>query len=113
MKILISPAKSLDFESKIDSLNYTKPVFLNNTSEINSVLKQKTPSDLMKLQGISQKLSDLNWKRNNDFKIKFFEPVNFSNEESIETITSKLNKILEEMILKSPEQWIWTHNRWK
>ena len=67
MKILISPAKSLDFESKIDSLNYTKPVFLNNTSEINSVLKQKTPSDLMKLQGISQKLSDLNWKRNNDF----------------------------------------------
>ena len=52
-------------------------------------------------------------ERNNDFKIKFFEPVNFSNEESIETITSKLNKILEEMIIKSPEQWIWTHNRWK
>ena len=52
-------------------------------------------------------------QRNNDFKIKFFEPVNFSNEESIENITSKLNKILEEMIIKSPEQWIWTHNRWK
>ena len=52
-------------------------------------------------------------KRNNDFKIKFFEPVNFSSEESIETITFKLNKILEEMIVKSPEQWIWTHNRWK
>ena len=52
-------------------------------------------------------------QRNNDFKIKFFEPVNFSNEESIETITFKLNKILEEMIIKSPEQWIWTHNRWK
>ena len=52
-------------------------------------------------------------QRNNDFKIKFFEPINFSNEESIETITFKLNKILEEMIIKSPEQWIWTHNRWK
>ena len=52
-------------------------------------------------------------KRDNDFKIKFFEPVNFSNEESIETITFKLNKILEEMIIKNPEQWIWTHNRWK
>ena len=52
-------------------------------------------------------------QRNNDFKIKFFEPVNFSNEESIETITFKLNKILEEMIIKNPEQWIWTHNRWK
>ena len=52
-------------------------------------------------------------QRNNDFKIKFFEPVNFSNEETIETITFKLNKILEEMIVNSPEQWIWTHNRWK
>ena len=52
-------------------------------------------------------------QRDNDFKIKFFEPVNFSNEESIETITFKLNKILEEMIIKNPEQWIWTHNRWK
>ena len=52
-------------------------------------------------------------QRDNDFKIKFFKPVNFSNEESIETITFKLNKILEEMIIKNPEQWIWTHNRWK
>ena len=67
MKILISPAKSLDFESKIDNLEYTKPIFLDKTSEINSLLKQKTPSDLMKLQGISQKLSDLNWKRNKDY----------------------------------------------
>lgn len=67
MKILISPAKSLDFESKIDNLEYTKPIFLDKTSEINSVLKLKTPSDLMKLQGISQKLSDLNWKRNKDY----------------------------------------------
>ena len=67
MKILISPAKSLDFESKIDNVEYTKPIFLDKTSEINSVLKLKTPSDLMKLQGISQKLSDLNWKRNKDY----------------------------------------------
>ena len=52
-------------------------------------------------------------QRDNDFKIKFFKPVNLSNEESIETITFKLNKILEEMIIKNPEQWIWTHNRWK
>ena len=67
MKILISPAKSLDFDSKIDSLECTQPVFLNKTSEINSVLKEKSPKDLMQLQGISQKLSDLNWKRNNDY----------------------------------------------
>ena len=47
------------------------------------------------------------------FKIKFFEPVEFSTESSIETITLKLNKILESMITKNPDQWIWTHNRWK
>ena len=51
----------------IDSLKCTQPVFLNKTSEINSVLKEKSPKDLMQLQGISQKLSDLNWKRNNDY----------------------------------------------
>ena len=67
MKILISPAKSLDFDSTIDSLKCTQPVFLNKTSEINSVLKEKSPKDLMQLQGISQKISDLNWKRNNDY----------------------------------------------
>ena len=67
MKILISPAKSLDFDSNIDSLKCPQPVFLNKTSEINSVLKEKSPKDLMQLQGISQKLSDLNWKRNNDY----------------------------------------------
>ena len=67
MKILISPAKSLDFDSNIDSLKCTQPVFLNKTSQINSVLKEKSPKDLMQLQGISQNLSDLNWKRNNDY----------------------------------------------
>ena len=67
MKILISPAKSLDFDSNISSLECTQPVFLNKTSQINSVLKEKSPKDLMQLQGISQKLSDLNWKRNNDY----------------------------------------------
>jgi KDO2-lipid IV(A) lauroyltransferase len=32
---------------------------------------------------------------------------------SVKIITNKLNKILEKMILKNPEQWIWSHNRWK
>ena len=38
---------------------------------------------------------------------------NFSKDESVKNITLKLNKILETMILKKPEQWIWSHNRWK
>ena len=32
---------------------------------------------------------------------------------SLENITQKLNQILEKMILKNPDQWIWSHNRWK
>ena len=67
MKIIISPAKSLDFDSELNSQNSSVPKFLEKTLAINSILKQKSPSDLMKLQSISEKLSDLNWKRNLEF----------------------------------------------
>ena len=48
-----------------------------------------------------------------NFKISIQDPINFSKSDSIENITLELNKILERMILKRPEQWIWSHNRWK
>ena len=48
-----------------------------------------------------------------NFKLKIYDPLRFSKNDSIELITLRLNKILEEMILKNPDQWIWTHNRWK
>ena len=51
--------------------------------------------------------------KNNEFVIRFQEPLVFNEIESIETITNNLNKIIEKMILNKPEQWIWTHNRWK
>ena len=47
------------------------------------------------------------------FKMKVFKPVHFSIEDSIENITTDLNKILEKMILNNPNNWIWSHNRWK
>ncbi|WP_440669883.1 lysophospholipid acyltransferase family protein [Candidatus Pelagibacter sp. HIMB1483] len=47
------------------------------------------------------------------FKMKVFEPINFSKEDSIMNITDRLNEILENMILNDPKSWIWTHNRWK
>ena len=47
------------------------------------------------------------------FKMKIFKPVHFSVEDSIENITADLNKILEKMILDNPNNWIWSHNRWK
>jgi len=50
---------------------------------------------------------------NINFKLTIQKPLEFTDQETIETITLKLNEILEEMILKNPEQWIWSHNRWK
>ena len=49
----------------------------------------------------------------NKFKLKIYEPLVYKRDDSIEMITLNLNKILEKMIIKNPEQWIWTHNRWK
>ena len=50
---------------------------------------------------------------NNNFKMRIYESLIFSKNETLESITKHLNKTLENMILKNPEQWIWTHNRWK
>ena len=47
------------------------------------------------------------------FKIVINEPITFDEEVAIKKITDDLNIILEKMILKKPEQWIWSHNRWK
>ncbi len=49
----------------------------------------------------------------NSFKLKIHKPLEFDKNENISSITLKLNKILEKMILINPDQWIWTHNRWK
>ena len=54
-----------------------------------------------------ERIGDLN------FKITINKPIYFQKETSIKNITDDLNKILEEMILNKPEQWIWSHNRWK
>ena len=47
------------------------------------------------------------------FKIIVEKPLKFSEADKIEDITIKLNQVLEKMILRKPEQWIWSHNRWK
>ena len=48
-----------------------------------------------------------------NFKITINEPIKFPANSSVESITEYLNKVLEKMILKKPESWIWSHNRWK
>ena len=48
-----------------------------------------------------------------NFNLEIMNPLTFDNQETIESITLKLNKILEKMIVRNPYQWIWSHNRWK
>jgi len=48
-----------------------------------------------------------------NFRLTIHDPLEYSNTESVESITLNLNTLLEKMILKNPEQWIWSHNRWK
>ena len=55
--------------------------------------------------------------KNDTFDMQLHDPISIDRKLNTEVnklqITINLNKILEEMILKKPEQWIWTHNRWK
>ena len=52
-------------------------------------------------------------KQNDKFKCMIHEPLTFKENDTHESISLKLNKTLENMILINPKQWIWTHNRWK
>ena len=48
-----------------------------------------------------------------NFKMYVSQPIAIYSEKSQKEISEHLNTILEKMILKNPDQWIWTHNRWK
>ena len=54
-----------------------------------------------------ERINDIN------FKIVVKNPIFFDNMETTKSITDKLNLVLEKMIIYKPEQWIWSHNRWK
>ena len=71
MKIVVSPAKSLDFDSKLPTQKYTEATFLKEAEGISYLLKKQSPSNLSKLMKISDKLAQLNWKRNQDWKLPF------------------------------------------
>lgn len=66
-KILISPAKSMDFETQIEVNKFTTPLFLNQSAKIIEVLKKKSPKKLIDLMAISDQLANLNWTRNQEW----------------------------------------------
>ena len=68
MKILISPAKSLDFENNVEKSISSKPIFADQAININNTIKNLSAPDLSSLMNISPKLSELNWSRNQEFQ---------------------------------------------
>ena len=89
----------------------TEGIFSNFFNE--KALTTTVPAQLIKKFNIPivpvyiERIKDIN------FKIVVNRPIEFSKDSSIQTITDELNRILEVMILKNPDQWIWSHNRWK
>ena len=71
MKILISPAKSLDFESKIPTNDFSEIPFLEQTKELSQKMDLKSKDDLKKLMNISDQLAELNYQRFQDFSFPF------------------------------------------
>jgi cytoplasmic iron level regulating protein YaaA (DUF328/UPF0246 family) len=71
MKLVLSPAKSLDFESKLPTAKTTEGYFLAEAELINKLLKKKSARSLSKLMKISDSLGQLNYERNQDWQLPF------------------------------------------
>ena len=71
------------------------------------------PAQLVKKYGCTIVPVYIERIKNYHFKLYFNKPVRFDDNLSHQQITLELNKILEKMILKNPDQWIWSHDRWK
>lgn len=71
MKIVISPAKSLNLDKELPTKLYTEAAFLKQAETIQKTLKKQKPKQLMELMHISEKLGELNWQRNQDWQLPF------------------------------------------
>lgn len=71
MKLVISPAKSLNYESKVPTTKTTEACFLAQAERLNKLLKKKSPKQLSTLMKISDKLGELNYQRNQDWQLPF------------------------------------------
>ena len=71
MKILLSPAKSLDFKSELPTSKTSSICFEKEAKYLNSILKSKNPKELSDLMGISSKIANLNYERNHSWSLPF------------------------------------------
>ncbi|MEY3502562.1 MAG: hypothetical protein RL763_630, partial [Pseudomonadota bacterium] len=63
MLFLLSPAKSLDYESTLPAIAATQPKFVPQSAELIATLKQKTPQQISELMDLSDALAKLNVQR--------------------------------------------------
>ena len=85
-----------------------KVKFFNNLATTTTI-----PAQLVKKYNCELVPIYIERKNSNYFKIYISEPIKISKTKSILEITEFLNQVLEKMILKNIDQWIWTHDRWK
>lgn len=71
MLIVISPAKTLDFDTPPIIKKHTQPAFLDDAAELMGVLRDHSPDELSGLMGISPALAELNWLRNQEWSPPF------------------------------------------
>lgn len=71
MLIIVSPAKSLDFDSKVDKIPYTTPRFIDDSRKLVNALKSYSPEDISELMGISNALGKLNQERFANWRTPF------------------------------------------
>lgn len=71
MKLVLSPAKSLDFERTLTTKLYSEALFLEQSQRINKLLKRKSAKSLSRLMSISNDLGQLNYERNQSWQLPF------------------------------------------
>ncbi|NRA91265.1 MAG: peroxide stress protein YaaA [Psychroserpens sp.] len=71
MKLVLSPAKSLNYESKLPTSKSSEACFLNEAERLNRLLKKKSARSLSKLMHISEQLGQLNYERNQEWSLPF------------------------------------------
>ncbi len=71
MKLVLSPAKSLDYESEVPTTKFTESQFLKQSERLNKLLKKKSAKGISKLMHVSDALGQLNHERNQEWKLPF------------------------------------------
>ena len=71
MLIVLSPAKRLDFESKLPTRKHSLPTMVSESAEIVDVLVEKSPDDIAALMDLSMSLAELNTERYQDWEPRF------------------------------------------